>query len=66
MASIAAATTGLLIPQALPRAFLLEMKQNGIYLYLHMEGNIMTISKGLQSAAITTNSISFFVILFKI
>jgi hypothetical protein len=55
LASIAAATTGLLIPQALPRAFLLEMKQNGIYLYLHMEGNIMTISKGLQSAAITTN-----------
>ena len=64
--SIAAATTGLFMPQALPSAFLLQMKQYGIPLYLHIDGNIMTISRGSQSAAITTISISFFVMLFKI
>ena len=40
---IQAATTGLLIPQALPKLALLDTKQYGIFLYSHKLGIVIII-----------------------
>jgi hypothetical protein len=51
-----AATTGLLIPQALPKTAFDGTKQYWMFFYSHKDGNVITISRGSQSAAMMTTS----------
>jgi len=59
---IPAATTGLLIPHALPNIALLGTKQYWIFFYSHNVGRVIIIYNGSQSAAKITTSTELFVI----
>ncbi len=51
-----AATTGLLMPHALPKTALDGTKQYWMFFYSHKEGTVIMISRGSQSAAKITTS----------
>lgn len=62
---IPAATTGRLMPHALPRTALLGTKQYCMFLYSQSDGRIISMSKGSQSAASITTYTALFVISFR-
>ena len=62
---IPAATTGLFIPQALPKMALLGTKQYWMFFYSHNVGRVMIIYSGSQSAAKITTYTELLVISFR-